>query len=107
MATGRHRVVVVGGGFGGLNVAHALAKSEVDVTIVDRTNHHLFQPLLYQVAAGIMAPGLIAPAIRSTIKKQQNARALLAEVKDPALENKVGKAPRPAGPSAFTTYDSL
>ena len=107
MATGRHRVVVVGGGFGGLNVAHALAKSEVDVTIVDRTNHHLFQPLLYQVAAGIMAPGLIAPAIRSTIKKQQNARALLAEVKDLDLENKVVKALGPDGRAVDLPYDSL
>ncbi len=107
MATGRHRVVVVGGGFGGLNVAHALAKSEVDVTIVDRTNHHLFQPLLYQVAAGIMAPGLIAPAIRSTIKKQQNARALLAEVKDLDLENKVVKALGPDGRALDLPYDSL
>ena len=62
MANGRHRVVVVGGGFGGLNVAQALADSPVDVTIVDRTNHHLFQPLLYQVATGILPPGLIAPA---------------------------------------------
>src|SRR6185312_5716506 len=97
MATGRHRVVVVGGGFGGLNVTHALADAEVDVTIVDRTNHHLFQPLLYQVAAGIMAPGLIAPAIRSTIKKQQNARALLAEVKDLDLDNKVVRALGPDG----------
>ena len=107
MATGRHRVVVVGGGFGGLNVAHALAKSEVDVTIVDRTNHHLFQPLLYQVATGIMAPGLIAPAIRSTIKKQQNARALLAEVKDLDLENKVVKALGPDGRAVDLPYDSL
>ena len=107
MATGRHRVVIVGGGFGGLNVAHALAKADVDVTIVDRTNHHLFQPLLYQVAAGIMAPGLIAPAIRSTIKKQKNARALLAEVKDLDLENKVVKALGPDGRAVDLPYDSL
>jgi NADH dehydrogenase len=59
-----HRVVVVGGGFGGLNVVRALAHAAVDVTVVDRTNHHLFQPLLYQVAAGILPPGLIAPALR-------------------------------------------
>ena len=72
--------MVVGGGFGGLNVARALAGADVDVTIVDRTNHHLFQPLLYQVAAGILPPGLIAPALRSVIKKQSNVRALLAEV---------------------------
>jgi NADH:ubiquinone reductase (H+-translocating) len=65
----RNRVVVVGRGFGGLNVARGLADADVDVTLVDRTNHHLFQPLLYQVAAGILAPGLIAPALRRTVKK--------------------------------------
>src|SRR6478672_4942194 len=107
MATGRHRVVVVGGGFGGLNVAHALAKADVDVTIVDRTNHHLFQPLLYQVAAGIISPGLIAPAIRSTIKKQPNAEALLAEVKDLDLDNKVVRALGPDGRPIDLPYDSL
>jgi NADH dehydrogenase len=80
MTERRHQVVVVGGGFGGLNATHSLAKADVDVTLVDRTNHHLFQPLLYQVAAGIMPEGLIAPALRSVIKKQANARALLAEV---------------------------
>ena len=55
--TDRHQVVVVGGGFGGLNAVRALAHADVDVTVVDRTNHHLFQPLLYQVAAGILPPG--------------------------------------------------
>jgi len=107
MANGRHRVVIVGGGFGGLNVARALAKSDVDVTIVDRTNHHLFQPLLYQVAAGIMPPGLIAPAIRSTIKGQKNTRALLAEVKDLDLENKVVHALGPDGRAVDLPYDTL
>ena len=72
----RHRVVVVGGGFGGLNVTRALADADVDVTVVDRTNHHLFQPLLYQVAAGILPPGLIAPALRAVITRAaQRARA--------------------------------
>ena len=70
----RHRVVVVGGGFGGLNAVRALAHADVDVTVIDRTNHHLFQPLLYQVAAGILPPGLIAPALRSVIKKQRKPR---------------------------------
>ena len=74
--TERHKVVIVGGGFGGLNAVRALAHADVDVTVVDRTNHHLFQPLLYQVAAGILPPGLIAPALRGVIKKQaQRARA--------------------------------
>src|SRR4051812_34010068 len=106
MANGRHRVVVIGGGFGGLNVARALKDSPVDVTIVDRTNHHLFQPLLYQVATGIMAPGLIAPAIRSTIKKQKNANALLAEVKDIDVDAKVVRALGPDGRALDLPYDS-
>ena len=59
MTERRHQVVVVGGGFGGLSATRALAKADVDVTLVDRTNHHLFQPLLYQVAAGILPEGLI------------------------------------------------
>jgi NADH:ubiquinone reductase (H+-translocating) len=55
--TDNHRVVVVGGGFAGLNVTRSLRGADVDITLVDRTNHHLFQPLLYQVAAGILPPG--------------------------------------------------
>ena len=78
MPEARHQVVVVGGGFGGLNVTRALAGADVDVTLVDRTNHHLFQPLLYQVATGILPDGLIAPALRGVLKDQANARALLA-----------------------------
>ncbi|MFN8197712.1 MAG: NAD(P)/FAD-dependent oxidoreductase [Nakamurella multipartita] len=107
MSNGRHRVVVVGGGFGGLNATRYLKDAPVDVTIVDRTNHHLFQPLLYQVAAGLISPGLIAPAIRATIKKQRNARALLGEVKDLDLANKVVKALGPDGRPLDLEYDSL
>jgi NADH dehydrogenase len=103
----RHRVVVVGGGFGGLNVTRALAHADVDVTVVDRTNHHLFQPLLYQVAAGILPPGLIAPALRSVIKKQQNARALLADVTDLDLEDRVVRASGPDGRPLELPYDTL
>src|SRR5918993_4899841 len=91
----RHRVVVIGGGFGGLNAVGALATADADVTVVDRTNHHLFQPLLYQVAAGILPPGLIAPALRSVIKKQGNARALLADVHDLDLDRRGGHAEGP------------
>src|ERR687897_2460522 len=93
----RHRVVVVGGGFGGLNAVRELADADVDVTLVDRTNHHLFQPLLYQVAAGILSPGLIAPAPRGIIKKQENASALLADVYDLDLDAKVVRAHGPDG----------
>ena len=67
------------------------------MTVVDRTNHHLFQPLLYQVAAGILSPGLIAPALRSVIKKQRNAKALLADVYDLDLAGKVVRAHGPDG----------
>src|SRR5256885_5692106 len=107
MAEQRHRVVVVGGGFGGLNVTRALDGADVDVTLLDRTNYHLFQPLLYQVAAGILPEGLIAPALRSVIRKQANARALLAEVKDLDLEQKVVHARQPDGRPLEVPYDTL
>src|SRR5690348_1567689 len=103
----RHRVVVVGGGFGGLNATRELADADVDITLVDRTNHHLFQPLLYQVAAGILPPGLIAPAIRSVIKKQANARALLAEVHHLDLDRRIVVAAAPDGRTVQLSYDTL
>lgn len=103
----RERVVVVGGGFGGLKVVRSLADADVDVTVVDRTNHHLFQPLLYQVAAGIVSPGLIAPALRSVIKKQANARALLAEVHELDLQGRVVRAHGPDGRLVELPYDTL
>jgi NADH dehydrogenase len=98
---------VVGGGFGGLNVTRALAGVDVDVTLVDRTNHHLFQPLLYQVAAGILPPGLIAPALRSVIKTEANARALLADVQDLDLDQRVVRARGPDGRPVELPYDTL
>nr|WP_255426082.1 NAD(P)/FAD-dependent oxidoreductase [Pseudonocardia sp. C8] len=105
--TGRHKVVIVGGGFGGVQAAKALEGADVDVTIVDRTNHHLFQPLLYQVATGILSPGLIAPALRRVLKKQRNVRTLLAEVGDIDLENKIVHAAAPDGQHLDLPYDSL
>lgn len=103
----RHQVVVVGGGFGGLNATRALAHTDVDITVVDRTNHHLFQPLLYQVASGILPPGLIAPALRGVIRKQRNARALLAEVTDLDLEDRTVHASGPDGRPLTMPYDTL
>jgi NADH dehydrogenase len=103
-----HRVVVVGGGFGGLFVTRALATTDdVEVTVLDRTNHHLFQPLLYQVAAGILPPGLIAPALRSVLSKQRNARAVLADVYDLDIEQNVVRAHRPDGQHVDFPYDTL
>jgi NADH dehydrogenase len=75
-----HRVVIVGGGFGGLYAARALARAAVDVVLVDRRNHHLFQPLLYQVATGSLSPANIAAPLRSLVRRQKNTRVLLAEV---------------------------
>ncbi|HEY5091161.1 MAG TPA: NAD(P)/FAD-dependent oxidoreductase [Polyangia bacterium] len=76
----RKHVVVVGGGFGGLSVARALEAAPVRVTLVDKSNHHLFQPLLYQVAMAGLTPGEIAVPIRSVLRRQENVRVLLAEV---------------------------
>src|SRR6201996_8466169 len=103
----KHQVLVIGGGFGGLSAVRALADADVQVTLVDRTNHHLFQPLLYQVAAGILPPGLIAPAIRSVIKDQANARALLAEVEELDLAQRVVAATAPDGRPLRFGYDTL
>src|SRR3954470_6562288 len=76
----RSRVVIVGAGFGGLFAARFLRRAPVDVTVVDRTNHHLFQPLLYQVATGILSAGEIATPTRDVLRKQANARVELGEV---------------------------
>ena len=75
----RHRVVIVGGGFGGLYAARALKGAPVEVTLVDRRNFHLFQPLLYQVATGGLSPANIAAPLRAILKRQRNARVLLGE----------------------------
>jgi NADH dehydrogenase len=77
---GRPRVVVVGAGFGGLEAARKLARSPVDVTVIDRRNYHLFQPLLYQVATAALSPADIAQPIRAVLRDQQNATVLLDEV---------------------------
>ena len=74
------RVVIVGGGFGGLSVARALADAPVEITLIDRRNHHLFQPLLYQVASAALSPGEIAEPIRSLLAAQKNVRVMLGEV---------------------------
>ncbi len=77
-----HRVVIVGGGFGGLSAAQALNNEPVEVTLIDRRNYHLFQPLLYQVATGSLSPGEIASPIRNVLAKQKNTRVLLGDVVD-------------------------
>lgn len=75
-----HRVVIVGAGFGGLFAAKALRDADIELTVVDRTNHHVFQPLLYQTATGILADGDVAPPIRDVLRRQRNATVVLGEV---------------------------
>lgn len=80
MKNGRPRVVIVGGGFGGLAAAKALKNAPASIILVDRTNHHLFQPLLYQVAISVLAPGQIASPIRAILREQKNVTVVLGEV---------------------------
>src|SRR5215813_10127778 len=76
----RPRVVIVGGGFGGLNAARELARHQVDITMVDRRNHHTFQPLLYQVATTTLSPGQIASPLRGILRRYKDVSVVLAEV---------------------------
>ncbi|QDQ93648.1 NAD(P)/FAD-dependent oxidoreductase [Rhodococcus sp. WB9] len=102
----RHRVVVIGSGFGGLFATKALKRTDVDVTLIDRTTHHLFQPLLYQVATGILSEGEIAPATRLVLEDQQNASVLIGGVeKIDVADRTVTSTHR--GRTTVTEYDSL
>jgi NADH dehydrogenase len=87
-AAGRRRVVIIGGGFGGLAAAKDLRRADVDVTLVDRTSHHLFQPLLYQGAAGALSEGQISTPIRALLKGQRNVGVLMAEATDLDAESR-------------------
>jgi NADH dehydrogenase len=84
----RRRVVIIGGGFGGITAAKKLANSPVDVTLIDRNNYHLFQPLLYQVASGLLDPSEIAHSIRSILRKARNVDVLMASVRSIDLEGR-------------------
>jgi NADH dehydrogenase len=99
-------VVVIGSGFGGLWATEALAKAPVDVTMISGTSHHLFQPLLYQVATGVLSEGEVAPATREVLKKQPNATVLLGRVTDIDIQAKTVTSLSPIG-TTVTPYDSL
>jgi len=103
---GRHHVVIIGAGFGGLFAAKKFKDSDVSVTIVDRTNHHLFQPLLYQVATGILSEGEIAPSIRQILADQDNVRVVKGEVPYVNLEGQPVTADL-GGKDEVLEYDSL
>ena len=85
----RHRVVVIGSGFGGLNAVKKLKRADVDIKLIARTTHHLFQPLLYQVATGIISEGEIAPTTRVILRRQRNVQVLLGDVTHIDLARKV------------------
>src|SRR5215208_3161019 len=106
------RVVIIGGGFGGLHAARALAGANVQVTLIDRHNYHLFQPLLYQVATASLSPGDVASPIRWVLRKQQNLEVLLADAReiDPAGRRVLlgpGPAEQPGYGGAAIPYDYL
>ena len=105
-AESRHKVVVIGSGFGGLFGTKALRRAPVDVTMVAKTTHHLFQPLLYQVATGILSEGEIAPPTREVLSSQDNARVLLGEVTDIDLGARTITS-QVLGRPTVTPYDSL
>jgi NADH dehydrogenase len=109
MAAGRHRVVVVGGGFGGLQAARKLSDADVDVTLVDRRNFHLFQPLAYQVATGALGVAEVAHPLRVIFKRHRNVRVLLAEVTAFDLQARRVTAQPGAGPAEPLSleYDTL
>ena len=105
--TSPHRVVVIGGGFGGLPAARLLSQGPVDVTLVDRRNHHLFQPLLYQVATGVLSPGQISPALRHVLRRSRNVVVQQADVTRIDLDRRVVHAVALGRIPVEFPYDSL
>ena len=106
-AHGRRRVVIIGGGFGGLFAARALRRAPVSVTLVDRAHHHLFQPLLYQCATGILSEGQIAAPLRSVLKRNKNVDCVMAEVSSIDAFGRRVIATRPGGGQIEFPYDDL
>src|ERR1700722_4251250 len=101
-----HRVVIVGCGFAGLFSAKALRNRPLDVVVVDRTNHHLFQALLYQVATGVLSEGDIAPPIRDVLRHQRNTRVVLGDVLDVDIDERQLTI-NTLGRESKLAYDSL
>src|ERR1700726_734605 len=103
----KRRVLIVGGGFAGIAAARALKRADVEITLIDRRNHHIFQPLLYQVATAVLAPSEIAAPIRQLEAKQKNLSVLLAEIKGIDLGARTVEAVCPGIGSRKLEYDFL
>ena len=106
-ASGSRRVVIIGGGFAGLFAVRALHRAPVQITVIDRAEHHLFQPLLYQCATGILSEGKIAAPLRELLKKYDNVEFVIAEVSGIDAEGRRVLARRPLGQQIEFGYDSL
>ena len=103
---GRHHVVVVGAGFGGLNTVQKLKNADVEITLIDKKNHHLFQPMLYQVATGMISAGEVAPSTRQLLRDQDNVHFVNAEVTDINLADQTVTAEQDEFSRTYA-YDSL
>lgn len=103
----RPRVVIIGGGFGGLRAARGLRHTKAEVVVVDRVNHHLFQPLLYQVATALLPPGDIAPPLRQVLADQPNARVVLGEVTTVDPASRTVQIDTADGQTRQLSYDNL
>src|SRR4029079_15904629 len=106
-AEGRKRIVIVGGGFAGIAAAHALRHADAEVVLIDRRNHHIFQPLLYQVATATLSPAEIAAPIRQLEAKQRNVSVLLAEVTGVDVASRTIEAASPGAGVRKIAFDYL
>src|SRR5437667_5930721 len=104
---GERRVVIIGGGFAGLFAARALRRTPVQITLIDRRQHHLFQPLLYQCATGILSEGKIAAPLRDVLRRHRNVECVLAEVTGIDAQRRRVLASRPLGERLEIGYDYL
>ncbi|AJI78950.1 NAD(P)/FAD-dependent oxidoreductase [Corynebacterium singulare] len=105
-ANGRHHVVVIGAGFGGINAVKKLKDADVEITLIDKKNHHLFQPMLYQVATGVISAGEIAPSTRQILRNQDNAHFVNGEVTDISIKDQTVTAELDGATRTYE-YDSL
>ena len=101
------RVIIIGAGFGGLAAARALRRADADVVVIDRRNHHLFQPLLYQVATAALSPGDIAEPVRSILRRQRNTRTVLGEATEVDADGRRVRVHTSAGNDSWLQYDFL